>query len=259
MLHKALRRWVSCPTLFYGWVGIGAYTRRVSKGGTYHPVCIRLAFGMWIPRMLWVGKVGLKVGLKWPSSATGPSPFGSMGLRAGQVKTKTWTNYQVGLSVLCGAKSTPTTCPPNKTPTPTTTMVKLSLFRPRKAVYAMVHHPPWHHPLALARHHSLHYGTSVKGAKGGPSGTGSITGPHITRLPTSSIWMSSGGMPNSSTLLDSRSCPSQKRSSSSPIIHCSIGSYHSLGSLKTLYPPWRKWSQDFHSESQAQQCRSQSL
>ena len=57
--------------------------------------------------MLWVGKVGLKVGLKWPSSATGPSPFGSMGLGAGQVKTKTWMNSQDGLSVLCcSAKST---------------------------------------------------------------------------------------------------------------------------------------------------------
>ena len=51
--------------------------------------------------MLWVGKVGLKVGLKWPSSATGPSPFSSMGPSAGQVKTKTWTNFQIGLSVLC--------------------------------------------------------------------------------------------------------------------------------------------------------------
>ena len=79
--------------------------------------------------MLWVGKVDLKFCLKKPSSATDPSPFGSMGLSAGQVKTKTWTNYQVGLSVLHrGMKSTPTTCPPNKTPTPAT-MVKLSLFR----------------------------------------------------------------------------------------------------------------------------------
>ena len=63
------------------------------KWGTYHPVCIWLAFGMCIPRMLWVGKVGLKDGLKWPSSATGPSPLGSMGPRAGQVKTR--MNYQV--------------------------------------------------------------------------------------------------------------------------------------------------------------------
>ena len=27
-----------------GLVGIGAYTRTASEGGTYHPVCIRLAF-----------------------------------------------------------------------------------------------------------------------------------------------------------------------------------------------------------------------
>ena len=69
--------------LFYGLVGIGAYARMVSEGGTYRPVCIWLAFGMWIPRTQWVGKVGLKVGLKQPSSATGPSPFGSIGLGAG--------------------------------------------------------------------------------------------------------------------------------------------------------------------------------
>ena len=57
--------------------------------------------------MLRVVKVGVKVGLKQPSSATGPSPFGSTGLSAGQVKTKTWTNSQVGLSALrSGVKST---------------------------------------------------------------------------------------------------------------------------------------------------------
>ena len=53
---------------------------------------------------------------KRPSIATEPSLLGSTGPRAGQVKT--WTNYQVGLFVLRhGAKSTPTTCSPNKTPT----------------------------------------------------------------------------------------------------------------------------------------------
>ena len=72
------------PNIVYGWVGIGAYARRALKGGTYCPLCIWLVFGMCIPRMLWVGKVGLKDGLKRPSSATGPSPLGSMGLRAGQ-------------------------------------------------------------------------------------------------------------------------------------------------------------------------------
>ena len=75
--------------IVYRRVGIGAYARMALKGGTYCPVCTQLAFGMCIPRTLWVGKVGLKDGLKWPSSATGPSPLGSMGPRAGQVKT--WT------------------------------------------------------------------------------------------------------------------------------------------------------------------------
>ena len=83
---------VSCLTLFYRQVGIGAYAGMALKRGTYRPVCVQLAFGMCIPRTLWVGKVGLKDSLKWPSSATGPSPLGSMGPRAGQVKTR--TNYQ---------------------------------------------------------------------------------------------------------------------------------------------------------------------
>ena len=66
--------------------------------------------------MLWVGKVGLKDGLKRPSSATGPSPSGSMGLKGGTSQdTDELPNWS--LSVLHrGAKSTPTTCPPNKTP-----------------------------------------------------------------------------------------------------------------------------------------------
>ena len=88
----------------------------VLEGGTYHPVCVRLAFGMCIPRMLWVGKVDLRDGLEQPSSATGPSPLGSMGLRAAQVETQ--TNYQVGQSVpRHGTNSTPTTYPLNKIPT----------------------------------------------------------------------------------------------------------------------------------------------
>ena len=66
-------------------------------------------------------------------------------------------NYQVGLSVLHhSAKSTPTTCPPHRTPTPATTMVMPSLFRMKRQWLTMLqHYPPWHHPLALAQHHSL--------------------------------------------------------------------------------------------------------
>ena len=36
----------------------------VLKGHLSWPVCIWLAFGMCIPRTLWVGKVGLKDGLE---------------------------------------------------------------------------------------------------------------------------------------------------------------------------------------------------
>ena len=70
MLHK-VRRWVSCPTLFNGRVGIGAYARRVLKGGTYCPVWVQLTFGMRIPRTLRVVKVNEKVDLMQPSSAIG--------------------------------------------------------------------------------------------------------------------------------------------------------------------------------------------
>ena len=89
------------------------------------------------------------------------------------------------------------------------------------------------------------YGTSVKGAKGAPSGAGSIAGPHVTCSPTSSIWMSLGRTPNSSASPDARSCLLQKHFSSSTIIHRSIGIYHGSGSLKTRYPPQRKWSLNF--------------
>ena len=61
--------------------------------------------------MLRVVKVGLKVGVKWPSSTTGPSPFDSMGLGAGQVKTKTKSKSKDSLSVLC--HSTKSTLPYN--------------------------------------------------------------------------------------------------------------------------------------------------
>ena len=47
---------------------------------------------MCIPRTLWLGKMGLKESLEQPFTATGPSPLGSMGLRAGQIKTQ--MNYQ---------------------------------------------------------------------------------------------------------------------------------------------------------------------
>ena len=45
---------------------LGAYARTASEGGTYCPDCIWLTFRIWIPRMLRVGKVGIKVNLKQP-------------------------------------------------------------------------------------------------------------------------------------------------------------------------------------------------
>ena len=52
------------PDIVYGRVGIGAYAGVALKGhllSSLHPAC---AFGMCIPRTLWVGKVGLKDGLQ---------------------------------------------------------------------------------------------------------------------------------------------------------------------------------------------------
>ena len=58
---------VELPDIVCGLVGIGAYASMVSEGGhllsSLHPACIQV----WSPRMLRVGKVGLKVGLKWLS------------------------------------------------------------------------------------------------------------------------------------------------------------------------------------------------
>ena len=187
---------------------------------------------MCIPRMLWVGKVVLKDGLKLPSSATGPSPLGSMGLRAGQVKTR--MNYQVGQSVLCcSSKSTPTTCPPNKTPTTRNNGQVKPVEADDKTVSSVVSSSTVAPPSCTGTAPVSSYSASPKGAKGGPSGAGSIISPHITRLPTSSIWMSLGRTPNSRASLDSRSCPCQKHFSSSTIIHHGISIDHSLGSLKT--------------------------
>ena len=60
---------VELPNIIYGLVGIGIYARTASEGGTYCPVCMWLAFRVWIPRTLRVGKVGVKVSLEWPPSA----------------------------------------------------------------------------------------------------------------------------------------------------------------------------------------------
>ena len=55
---------VEWPDIVCGLVGIGAYARRASNGGTYCPVCIRLLFYSGVPGRSRVGKVGLKVSLK---------------------------------------------------------------------------------------------------------------------------------------------------------------------------------------------------
>ena len=205
---------------------------------------------MWIHRTLWVGKVGIKAGLKWPSSATGPSLLGSTGPRAGQVKRR--MNLPSRSILFCTAwhKVYPYHMPTKQDTNSRNNNIQVKPVQANdKAVYTVALSSAVA-PSSYAGMAPLSsYSTSIKGAKGGPSGASSIAGPHITCSPTSSIWTSLGRMPNSSTLLDARSCPSQKYYSSSPIICCGIGSYHSSGSLKTQYPPWWKWSLDFSLES----------
>ena len=56
---------IKWPNIICGLVGIGAFARMASEGGTYRSVCLRLMSKSGIPGHLRVGKVGLKVGLKW--------------------------------------------------------------------------------------------------------------------------------------------------------------------------------------------------
>ena len=204
-----------------------------------------LHLGCGFPGRYGLGKVDEKVGLKQPSSATGPSPFGSMGFGVGQVKTR--TNYQVSLSVLHhGIKSTPTTCPPNKTPTPATTIVKLSLFRPIiKQFTPQCHHPPWHHPLVLVWHHFLPTVPPLRVPRVALPVPALLPAPTSCACPPPPSGYLQVGHLTPVPLPDSRSCPSQKCSSSLSIIYCGIGSYCSSGSWKTLYLPCQKWSKTF--------------
>ena len=138
VLHKAPNSWwVMCPIFFYRLVGICAYARMVSKGGTYRPVCAQLILRIWIPRMLRVGKVAVKVGLKWPSSAgLMLQDLAHLALWF-QVQDKSRPRYgQTSKSVclFCAAAwspPSPTTCPPNRTSTPANTMVKASSLQSR--------------------------------------------------------------------------------------------------------------------------------
>ena len=154
----------------------------------------------------------------------GPSLLGSMGPWAGQVKTQ--TNYKVGLFVLCHAtKSTPTTCPPNKISTTRNNSQVEPVEADNEAVSSTASSSAVAPPSSTVVAPVSSYGASPKGAKGGPFGAGSIAGP--------SIWISSGGMPNSRALPDARSCLHQKCSSSLTVICCGISINHSSGSLKT--------------------------
>ena len=61
---------VEQPSLVITRVGwLGTYTRTALEGGTYYPACVWLVFRFYIPRTLRVGKVRVKVTLKWPSGA----------------------------------------------------------------------------------------------------------------------------------------------------------------------------------------------
>ena len=94
---------VELPDIVYGLVGIGDYARMAPEGGTYCPVCIQLAFRVWIPRTLRVGKVGVKVGLKQPSGAglmLQDLAHLALWVWVQDKSTETWTIFQVSVSVL---------------------------------------------------------------------------------------------------------------------------------------------------------------
>ena len=121
--------------------------------------------------------MGLRDGLERPSSATEPSPLGSRGPRAGQVKTQ--TNYQVGQYILhSGTKSTPTTCPPNKTPTNRNNNGQVyPVEADDKAVSSVASSSVVAPPSCIGAAPISSYSASPRGTKGGPSSTGSIAGP----------------------------------------------------------------------------------
>ena len=206
------------PDIVYGWVGIGAHTGMALKWGTYHPVCVRLAFGMCIPRTLWVGKVGLKDGLKWPSSATGPSPLGSMGQRAGQVKTR--TNYQSWS--ICSAPWRKVH--PYYLPTKQDTNHPQQQWSSRACWGQWQSNLLWIVIIRCGTTFFRQYDASLflwhlsQGRQGGY-----FRHPHVTCSPTSSIWMSLGGTPYSRASPDARSYLHQKCFSSSTIIRHAIG------------------------------------
>ena len=96
------------------------------------------------------------------------------------------------------------------------------------------------HPLAPAWHHSLLMVPLLRAPRVALPMPVSAQCPTLPTAPPPPSGHPGVG-PYSSTLPDSRSCLSQKRSSSSSVTCCGIGSYRSSGSQKTLYPP--QWKQ----------------
>ena len=188
---------------------------------------------MCIPRTLWVGKVGLKDGLKWPSSATGPSPLGSMGPRAGQVKTR--MNYQSWSVCSAHAAQSPPLLHAHQTRhQPPATMVKLSLLRPTtKQSPLRHHHPLWHHLLPLARCQSLPTAPLPRAPRAvllAPALLLAPTSPACPPPPSERPWV---GCPTPGPRRMPDLGHARKCFSSSTIICCGIGINRSLGSLKT--------------------------
>ena len=70
-MAKGTTKWmVELPDVALGrLVWLGAYARTALEESIYCPVCIQFASRIWIPRLLRVGKVVVKVSLKWPLGA----------------------------------------------------------------------------------------------------------------------------------------------------------------------------------------------
>ena len=238
----AAKHMVKLPNVVCGLLGIGAYAGMVSKGGTYHPVCIHLACRMWISWMLKVDKVAVKVGLKQPFSAgfmlqdlvclalwvwvqdkSGTRhrqsqsgcfvlqckvhPFYHMPTKQ---DTKHYSNNGQGHSWACQ----------DSEKSAFFTVASFSAMAPSSCTYTAPS--------------STSIGSAPRGNKGRPSSTGSGAGPHCTHQPTSSSRMFGDGTPSSSSSPICRSSPCQNATSSSIIIFYSIGISCSRGSPKTL-------------------------
>ena len=171
--------------------------------------------------------------------ATGPSPRGSLGPGARQVKTKTKSNFQGQsvLSVLRHGASPPSPYMPAKQDTNPHSNNGQDHSCPHKGkelVCSSVASSAVAPSSGASSAPSTYIGPGPRGDKGGPSFASSTTSPHGTRHPASSSWMLGGRGPISNSYPISISNPCQKASSCISDILRGIGTSHRGGISRTL-------------------------